>query len=79
MGEKTKRMNSEQTTRSMWRNIYCILRSIDKDEVKFSDPRMQEEWDKFRWSNFRDDPHGFIVRCDTYFAEAIWQAVERRM
>ena len=72
-------MNSEQTTRANWKKIYRILSSIDQHEVTFYNPKMQKEWDEWRWFAFREDPHGFIVRCADRYAEAIWQAVERRM
>ena len=76
-------MNSEQSIRSMrrkwWKNIYRTLRNISRHDVTFSDPALQKGWDDFRGAAFQKDPHGFIIRCSDPIAEAIWQAVERRM
>ena len=41
--------------------------------------RPGKEWDDFDWVQFRDDPHGFFIRCDTRTADAIWAAVEKRL
>ena len=58
------------TLRNQWRNIWCILRSLDRHEIQYPD---------LDWPKFRDDPHGYFVRCDTATADAIWAAVEKRM
>ena len=56
--------------RKAWRNIWCILRSLDRHEI---------ECDSLDWPRFRDDPHAYFVRCDDATSDAIWAAVERRM
>ena len=65
--------------RKKFRNIWCILRSIDMHEVQFSDPARAEEWKAYRWAEFRDDPQAYFVRCEDVVADAIWEAVEKRM
>lgn len=72
-------MIEKNELRKSWRNIWCILRSIDQDEVQFETLARKQEWDRWHWSRFREDPHGFFVRCDTFFADAIWAAVEKRL
>ena len=37
------------TLRKMYRNVWCILRSIDRDEVLFSDPSLSEQWKTVQW------------------------------
>ena len=56
--------------RRAYRNIWCILRSLDRHEIKL---------ESLDWESFRDDPHAFFIKCDTPTADAIWEAVERRM
>ena len=63
----------------IWNNLYCILRTIDMDDVKFSDPELQWRWNEVGWLSFREDPHHFIILCGDAFADAIWAAVERRL
>ena len=31
------------------------------------------------WFEFRNDPHGYLVRTDDRQADAIWRAVEKRL
>ena len=63
-------MNESAKLRKDYRNIWCILRSLDRHEINC--PSLD-------WPAFRDDPHAFFVRCDTPTADAIWKAVEKRM
>ena len=55
-------MNESDKLRKNYRNIWCILRSIDMHEVEFSDPARAEEWKTHRWAKFRDDPHSYFIR-----------------
>ena len=72
-------MNARIDLRKNYRNIWCILRSIDMHEVEFSDPARVEEWKAYRWAEFRDDPHSYFLRCEDVVADAIWEAVENRL
>ena len=69
----------ESSLRTNYRNIWCVLRSIDMGEVEFSDPARAEEWKMYRWAKFRDDPHSYFIRCEPAVADAIWEAVEKRL
>ena len=60
-----------QDDRDQWRNIWCILRSIDFREIK--------DLSLVDWGKFRSDPHGYLVRSGDSRADAIWAAVEKRM
>ena len=42
--------------RSRWRNIWCILRSIDLFELDLT------SCPDFDWPKFRDNPHSYFVR-----------------
>ena len=57
--------------RVQWRNIWCILRSLDLHELK--------RVPNFDWDNFRDKPHRYLISTDDRQAAAIWDAVEKRM
>ena len=58
--------------RAEWRNIWCILRSIDLHEL--------DELAPFScWPSFREDPHGFLVLADDRTADAIWRVIEKRL
>ena len=61
--------------RSEWRNIYCILHSLDAYEIKIPEDTPTE----FDWSAFRDSPHQYLLQCSDGVAELIWKAVEKRM
>ncbi len=48
-----------------------VLRSIDKHEiVNISDDQ---------WAEFRNGPYAFLIKCDDPTAEAIWNAMQKRM
>ena len=72
-------MSLSSKSRAQWRNIWCILRSLDCHEVEFSNPALQKDWVESEWEIFREHPHSFVVRCSDKVADAIWEAVERRM
>ena len=67
-------MNESDKLRKNYRNIWCILRSIDRHEVKFSDPMIvDEEFTDFQWEAFRNSPHEYFIRCDyVELRDAIW-------
>ena len=60
--------------RAKWRNIWCILRSLDKDEVEAAEPGRD-----FDWPRFRDAPQQYLIRADAQQADGIWRAVEKRL
>lgn len=72
-------VTGKRDLRKNWRNIWCILRSIDRHEVQFSDPYRAEEWKFSQWPEFRDDPHAYFVRCEDVVADAIWAAVDKQL
>ena len=74
-----ERTFDQSKLREHWRNIWCILRSIDRHEVKFSDPALQQEWEAYHWPRFRDNPHGHFIKCDSRVSDAIWEIVLERM
>ena len=57
--------------RSQWRNVWCVLRSLDWHEIR--DLSIGD------WGKFRSDPHGYLIRADDSQADAIWAAVEKRL
>ena len=59
--------------RSQWRNVWCILRSLDLHELAEAGGR------DINWRDFRADPHSYLVRTDDRNADAIWRAVEKRL
>ena len=60
--------------RDRWRNIWCILRSIDLYELEGGDFPVVD------WPIFRDNPHAYFVRnFDNQIGDAIWEVVEKRM
>ena len=62
--------------RSQWRNIWCILRSLDWHELEASGAGDIEE---FGWHEFRDYPHQYLIQASDRQADAIWTAVEKRL
>ena len=78
---KEKVLTKEQsaTLRKNYRNVWCILRTIDQQDVSFSDPALEDEWKICWWTAFRESPHRFFIRCDTRVADAIWAVVEKRL
>ena len=55
-----------------WRNVWCILRSLDRFEIKTDHP-------DFDWFTFRQEPHEYFARnFDSPIGRAIWDAVENR-
>ena len=72
-------MNESDKLRKNYRNIWCILRSIDMHEVQFSDPELEEKWEAYRWDKFRENPHMYFTSCSTIVADAIWAAVDKRL
>ena len=60
--------------RAQWRNVWCILRSLDFYELRESGATVGLS---FNWPAFRRDPHGYLVRADDRQADAIWAAVEK--
>lgn len=70
-------MTVSDKLRKDYRNVWCILRSIDMDEVEFSDPARAEEWKAYLWAAFRDNPHHFFIKCEPIVSDAIWAAVEK--
>ena len=69
--------------RAEWRNIWCILRSLDYHELRRagSEWGLSEGWDPLNvgWPKFRDDPHGYLLQTDVAQAAIIWSAVEKRL
>ena len=59
--------------RSQWRNIWCILRSLDWWDFD------ESVRDQVNWKSFLPDPHGYVIRTDDRQADAIWRAVEKRL
>ena len=59
--------------RHEFRNIYCILHSLDAYELTDLDQ------DEFDWPKFRDNPHDYFLKCPDGLADGIWKAVEKRM
>ena len=72
-------MSEIDKLRKNYRNIWCILRSIDAHEVKFSDPARAEEWKFYEWTKCQANPHSYFARCEPAVADAIWDAVEKRL
>ena len=62
--------------RSVWRNIWCVLRTIDLYELKESGATNCPDFD---WEKFAADPHSYLIRTDDRQAHAIWKAVEKRI
>ena len=68
--------------RSQWRNVWCILRSLDHyelEEVGVSE--LPEGWVALDlgWPDFCDNPHRYLLQTDVAQAAIIWRAVEKRM
>ena len=63
-------MNSRSKLRKNYRNIWCILRSLDRHEI---------DCPGLDWPAFRDHPHEFFLRCDDPTSDSIWKAVEKRL
>lgn len=61
--------------RAQWRNIWCILRSLDWHEISGGSFGLSVG----EWGKFRSDPHGYLIRTDDRQADAIWRAVEKRL
>ena len=61
--------------RSRWRNIWCILRSLDWHDISGGSYGLSIG----DWVKFRSNPHGYLIRTDDRQADAIWRAVEKRM
>ena len=59
--------------RAQWRNIWCVLRSLDLHELNECDSP------HFDYAKFRDEPHRYLIRTDDRQADAIWRAVEKRL
>ncbi len=55
-----------------FRNILCILRSIDKHEL------VQEGVDIELWDRFKADPYMTFIQMSDQDALGIWRIVERR-
>ena len=62
--------------RRQWRNIWCILRSLDWHEL---DACGAGDIEEFGWIEFRDEPHRYLLRTDDRQAACIWAAVEKRL
>lgn len=65
--------------RKDWSNVWFILQTIDKHEVKFSDPEQADGWLFYEWPKFRVDPAGYFAGCENVVGEAIWAAVEKKL
>ena len=72
LGEKEP--GREARMRSEFRNVFCILRSLDVHEIDRDAAGFEFEGDKFL-----EDPHTYLIQCPDRVADAIWAAVERRM
>ena len=72
-------MNERLDLRRNYRNVWCILRSIDQHEVRFSDPKWEKEWNDFRWAAFRENPHEYFLQAPDIVSDAIWAALEVRL
>ena len=64
------------TERAKWRNIWCILRSLDWYELEAAGAGDIRDFD---WPKFRDSPHAYVIRTDESQAAVIWAAVEKRL
>ena len=64
-------MTLSKEERARWRNIWCILRSLEWHDLI--------ELSIVDWGKFKHDPHGFLLRTDDRRADAIWRAVEKRL
>ena len=62
--------------RARWRNIWCILRSMDWHELAELN---QYDSPDFDYNKFRDEPHRYLLQADDRQAGAIWRAVEKRL
>ena len=60
------------TLRKQYRNVWCILRSLDRHEIDLTFTAAQ-------WYEFRNFPHEYFIECDTPTSDAIWKAVEKRL
>ena len=71
MSKKTE--NERANLRKNYRDVWCILRTLD----------LHEEVDAtrtgFDWDLFRRDPHRYFIRCQDDVADMIWAAVEKRL
>ena len=79
--DELQKMDDER--RAEYRNIWCILRSLDQHEVEAqfdsvpdSDRRNLVDWD---WPKFRNDPHAFYIKANDTLSAAIWRGVKERM
>ena len=69
-------MTITKEQRQAWRNIWCILHSLDLHELRAAGA---SDDIFFHWESFRADPHRYVLRTDDFQAAAIWAAVEKRM
>ena len=69
-------MTITKEQRGMWRNIWCVLRSLELDELQEAGAIVPLG---FNWPAFRHNPHGYLIRTDDSQAAVIWAAVEKRM
>ena len=71
-GETVKHLSKED--RAQWRNVWCVLRSLDSHEIE--PDRIIKVVD---WRFFCLDPHAYLIRANDRQADAIWTAVEKRL
>ena len=50
------RKSMSDKLRKSWRNIWCILRALDRHEVRFENPILENQWKEVWWAAFRDQP-----------------------
>ena len=71
--------------RTAYRNIWCILRSLDLHEIEaqFAAGPLDTQWREnlcdWHWPSFRDDPHVYFLTVNDTIADCIWRAVMARM
>ena len=65
-----------EADRAQWRNVWCILRSLDWPEL---DAAGAGDIEEFGWYEFRAEPHRYLLRTDDRQASVIWRAVEKRL
>ena len=53
--------NLSKEDRARWRNIWCILRSLDRDELEAAMGRVKR-LPASTWAEFRNDPCGYLIR-----------------
>jgi hypothetical protein len=67
-------------TRLEFRNLICVLRSIDRYELVEAGVigGMDHDTDLFAWTSFQANPYEWFVRADDDTAEKLWRLMQRR-